>query len=88
MQRIFSCGDLNTIQSVIRQYNVSYIVVGSLERAYAAPKSLDRFEDMVANGQLEKAFVSGDDILYRVKSIPPRFCEVLRRRGQDSSAAI
>jgi len=71
MQSIFSSGDLNTIQSVIRQYNVSYIVVGSLERAYASPDSLDRFEDMVANGQLEKAFVSGDDILYRVKSIPP-----------------
>ena len=63
---LFNTGDLPTIQKIIQQYNVSYIVVGSLERVHALPDALNQFEAMVTNGQLERAFVSGDDILYKV----------------------
>jgi uncharacterized membrane protein len=69
MQSIFNSGDLAQIRRVLRQYKVTYIVVGSLERAHASPDSLEQFASMTLNGELERAFVSGDDILYRVVSL-------------------
>ena len=69
VQAFFNSGDLDTIREVIRQYNVKYIVVGSLERAHASQDTLSQFETMAANGELERVFVSGDDVLYRVAAL-------------------
>ncbi|MEO8392285.1 MAG: hypothetical protein ABI700_04755, partial [Chloroflexota bacterium] len=66
VQAFFNTGDIETIRKVIKQYNVSYIVVGSLERAHASPAALDRFAEMASDGELELVFRSGDDVVYRV----------------------
>ncbi len=66
MQTFFNTGDLNTIRELIQQYNISYIVVGRLERAHASPEALTQFEALAATGDLERVFNSGDSVLYHV----------------------
>jgi uncharacterized membrane protein len=51
---------------VLQNYGVRYIVVGGLERAAYPASGLEKFKEMVKGGALEAAFVSGDDIIYRV----------------------
>ncbi|MBI3360820.1 MAG: hypothetical protein HY023_06895, partial [Chloroflexi bacterium] len=42
--------------SFLRKYDVKYIVVGDLERAYYTPEGLAKFDAMVANGELKIAY--------------------------------
>ncbi len=73
--RLYSSTDPETKESILRQYDVEYIVVGALERnllvdgdPYADPAGLATFDAMVGT-TLEVAFQSGDTIVYRV--LPP-----------------
>jgi YYY domain-containing protein len=52
--------------SFLQWYDVQYIVVGRLERAYYPAESLAKFARMAEQGLLEVAFQSGESILYRV----------------------
>lgn len=40
----------------LRKYDVNYVVVGGLERAYYAPEALAKFEAMVESGDLRVAY--------------------------------
>ncbi|MEP7291388.1 MAG: DUF2298 domain-containing protein [Chloroflexota bacterium] len=66
MRAIYLSEDINRIREVLREYNVRYIVVGSLERARMAGGTQARFDEMVANGELERVFTAGDSFIYRV----------------------
>jgi YYY domain-containing protein len=51
----------------IRQYDVEYVVVGDLEKAYYAPDSLAKFETLVARGELTIVYQSdGGTRIYEV----------------------
>jgi uncharacterized membrane protein len=68
MRSIYLSESIETIRRVINDYHVSYIVVGSLERARMAAGTQDRFNEMVANGELEEAYSSGGSSVYHVVS--------------------
>ena len=65
-----------TKQEIIARYDIDYIVVSDLERYYPAADctatdnaaGVAAFDQMVANGNLEVAFRSGDAVVYRVIS--------------------
>ncbi len=63
--RAYGSPDAEAAWSVIRKYDVRFIVVGGLERAYYAAGGLDKFEHMVGHG-LEVAYRSDEVTIYRV----------------------
>ena len=52
--------------SLLDQYNVRYIVVGPLERAYYVDTGLAKFERMAADGLLQVVFDNGEVTIYEV----------------------
>lgn len=73
---MFTSTDPLVKQSVLSRYMVDYVVVGDLERFYPAANceatdnaaGIATFEEMVASGNLEVAFESGETRVYRVIS--------------------
>ncbi len=51
---------------ILQHYNVEYVIVGNLERAYTGDVGLAKFPEMVELGLLEPVFESGDSTIYRV----------------------
>jgi YYY domain-containing protein len=54
------------IEPLLDKYHVRYIVVGPLERAYYKPTGLDKFEQMVQEGNLRAVFRSEGVTIYQV----------------------
>jgi YYY domain-containing protein len=51
---------------MIKHYNVSYVIVGGLERVYYNAEGLAKFDTMVEQGLLEPVFHEGSSTIYRV----------------------
>jgi uncharacterized membrane protein len=66
VEAMYKSTDTEAVLQVLRHYRVRYVVVGGLERAAYPPAGIEKFNHMVANGELETAFKSGDDVIYRV----------------------
>ena len=52
----YNTTDLSTAKAYIEKYNVGYIVVGDLERAWYAEAGLDKFTELVDQGSLQIVF--------------------------------
>ncbi len=52
----YATTDIPTALDMIRFYQIQYIIVGSLEKAYYPPDGLDKFERMAQQGLLTKVF--------------------------------
>jgi uncharacterized membrane protein len=63
---IYNAPLFQAIKPLLEEYEIRYIVVGPLERAYYDAGGLDKFEWMVAEGSLEVAFSNEGVIIYRV----------------------
>jgi YYY domain-containing protein len=50
----------------LQHYDVEYVIVGVVERAYYLPERLAKFDRMVEQGMLEVAFRQGSSTIYRV----------------------
>jgi YYY domain-containing protein len=83
----YNTTDYDTVRAILRHYNVEYIIVGGLERAVYKPEGLQKFEAMVAAGELEVVYapkkVEGDvstsidqDRIYRVLPRAKQFVDV------------
>ena len=60
VQRFYETPDVRLAQEVLDRYNVQYVIVGEQERLYytdadGRADGIDKFDDMVAGGQLELA---------------------------------
>jgi YYY domain-containing protein len=62
---------LSDARDFLRKYNVKYIVVGQLERAFYNPIGLDKFETMVRDGELKRVFGVGQTAIYEVVDLNP-----------------
>jgi len=51
---------------MLDKYNVRYIIVGPLERAYYLPMGLEKFEQMADDGSLQVAFRNEGVTIYKV----------------------
>ena len=66
---LFNSVDIQEVRSILDKYDVSYLYVGDLERAYYQPQGIAKFEQMVSNGDLEIAYQDPAVTIYRVKEI-------------------
>jgi len=64
---IYDTTDTALAWRLLQTFDVSYIVVGQLERVYYQPEGLDKFERMVEAGLLELVYQTGDTRLYAVR---------------------
>ncbi len=58
--------DIETALRILRYYDVSYIIVGDLERAYYTQVGLAKFDTMVEQGYLELVYEQGNSRVYHV----------------------
>jgi uncharacterized membrane protein len=62
----YTTTDVTQTLDMIHFYNIEYIIVSSLEKAYYPPEGLAKFEAMTADGQLEKVYEEGEAAVYHV----------------------
>ena len=62
----YATTDFEQALLVLQRYEVTYVVVGRLERAYYPAESLQKFDLMVEQGLLEVVLQAGESRLYRV----------------------
>jgi uncharacterized membrane protein len=63
---VYDAPGIMTIEPILEKYNVRYIVVGPLERAYYQEEGLNKFEWMVQEGTLRVAFSNEMVTIYEV----------------------
>lgn len=63
---LYNTTNLERTQNLLELYDIEYIVVGDLERAYYANQGLDKFEKMVGNGLVVLEFDGEGMKIYRV----------------------
>jgi uncharacterized membrane protein len=56
VNNLYSTPDIQAAKQFLNKYQVRYIVVGGLERAYYAPEGIGKFTDMVNQGALRMLF--------------------------------
>jgi YYY domain-containing protein len=62
----YSTTSIDDALKIIRFYDIQYIIVGGLERAYYPSEGLLKFEEMVEAGLLEKVYAEGRSTVYKV----------------------
>ncbi len=65
VRAIYDTTDINQAIDLLRKYNVRYIIVGQMERAYYNPQGLVKFDQMVG-GQLELVYENPGVKIYRM----------------------
>ena len=63
---IYNSPSSEIAESLLRDYDVRYIIVGPLERAYYVPAGLDKFEQLAREGKLEPVFDNTEVVIYKV----------------------
>ena len=66
VEQLYNTIDANHAQFIIDKYDVSYIYVGPLERAYYTEMGLVKFDQMLFDGLLESVYDENDVKIYRV----------------------
>lgn len=65
VKRLYNTPDPNEAYRILRRYEVEYLIVGGLERAYAAPEGIAKFAQM--EGVLwERVYANEGTVIYRV----------------------
>ena len=64
---LYNSVDTFEAQDILDKYDVSYVYVGDLERAYYQPEGIAKFEQMAIDGRLEIAYQDSAVTIYRVK---------------------
>jgi YYY domain-containing protein len=66
VKTLYETGDVAAARRLLRKYEVAYVVVGGLERAYYPAPGLAKFDSMVRAGWLDIAYRAGGVTIYRV----------------------
>jgi YYY domain-containing protein len=66
IEQFYNTEDYAEARAFLRKYDVRYIVLSPLERAYYAGPGLDKFDIMAANGELRVVFAVGRTVIYEV----------------------
>jgi YYY domain-containing protein len=66
IEQFYRTEDYDEARAFLREYNVRYIVLSQLERAYYAGPGLDKFDAMVASGELKVVFSENKTVIYEV----------------------
>ena len=63
----YEATDVGTKMDILRKFNVSYVVLGDLERINFSQEGLAGFNEMARAGQLSKVYENEGTAIYRVK---------------------
>ena len=63
----YATTDINEAWKIIQFYDIGYVIVGGLERAYYPAEGLAKFDRMVERGMLDKVFEHDTSTVYRVR---------------------
>ncbi|NLG49341.1 MAG: hypothetical protein GX552_04430, partial [Chloroflexi bacterium] len=66
LRDLYNTLDSNLARQILRRYNVGYVYVGELERAYYDPQGLEKFDQLVGS-LLDVAYQRGAVTIYRVR---------------------
>jgi uncharacterized membrane protein len=66
VQEFYNTLDTNRVLQLAQRYNISYVIVGELERAVYDANGLNKFEDMAQKGMLHKIYDAYDVKIYQV----------------------
>lgn len=66
IRQIYETEDLNSAQVLLSKYDVSFVVVGDLERIYYPGAGPEKFDRMVEQGAAAKVFDNGRTAIYLV----------------------
>lgn len=64
---IYNTRDLNQALGNLKRFNVQYVYIGDMERAFYETQGLDKFDAMVTAGMLEIVYQNDRVKIYRVK---------------------
>ncbi|MGA2111237.1 MAG: DUF2298 domain-containing protein [Anaerolineales bacterium] len=70
VKEFYTTTDQGWARQFLSRYQVSYIVVGELERAYYPSAGLEKFSQMQAKGWLQKVYSAGHTVIYKVVGSP------------------
>ena len=62
---LYNTTDLSRTESLLREYEIKFIVVGELERAYYSPAGLKKFSELAAEGLIRPVFRNDGVVLYQ-----------------------
>jgi YYY domain-containing protein len=62
----YETASISTAWEMLRWYDVTFVIVGRYERAYANPAGIAKFARMAELGLLEPVFTQGQSTIYRV----------------------
>ena len=61
---LYETWDVTRAQDLLNEYEIRYIVVGELERAYYSPAGLQKFQIMARSGILQPVFQNEGEMIY------------------------
>ena len=76
MQEVYSTQDIEEALRILNSFNVEYIIIGDLEKAYYPSTGITKFTEMVTLGYLAISYENPGTIIY----------EVIPHIGADKSA--
>ena len=62
----YTTADPAEAAAFLKKYNVKYVIVGQLERAFYVPEGIAKFERMAQAGLLKPVFTVGQTTVYEV----------------------
>jgi uncharacterized membrane protein len=63
---LYNTTDLGLARAILQKYDVGYIYVGQLERVYYTAEGIAKFEQMAAQGELERVYQANGVVIYHV----------------------
>ena len=66
VKTLYNTPSLNELKYLINKYNIEYICVGELEKAYYEPAGLDKFTNLIGDS-LDIAYQNGGMVIYKVR---------------------
>jgi uncharacterized membrane protein len=63
---LYNTANPDEAMQLMREYDVSYVYVGTQEALYYQPAGLQKFEAMASAGMLRRVFENGDVTIYEV----------------------
>lgn len=82
---LYNTTDYDIARGMLRFYNIEYIIVGGLERAYYKPEGLMKFSALAKAGELQLVYEKGEDRIYRVLPIAKEFRQEVAGIGDQIS---
>ncbi|MFK7800524.1 MAG: DUF2298 domain-containing protein [Anaerolineae bacterium] len=63
---LYLSDDIDLTMRILDRYDVAYIYYGELEKVYYGERSVEKFDQMVADGYLERVYAENQAVIYKI----------------------